>query len=280
MVRYKLDRYRKMMISNEKGEIMRSRARVSATKSQTIGLNDLDRRIKMSELTKRMARLDGCYRALMGEVEELAIQAQHSIECMTSQFILRRFDELVQYILLCTASSTGAYKELDHKLVRGISLYGDLLETYNDIAEADADSVPMDWEALFHVINANGKDGVVAGLASFAELLYDRTTFVIKAIAPISCMHYHDYFEEMLANFYETVEAFIDATTADEDRETRHTKGKMARTMIESMFIKPWLAECDGYCNEKFLSDKAPAKRAHAVKERFDALDILYRGDD
>ena len=50
--------------------------------------------------------------------------------------------------------------------------------------------------------------------------------------------------------------------------------------MIESMFIKPWLAECDGYCDEKFLDDKAPAKRAHAVKERFDALDILYRGDD
>lgn len=232
----------------------------------------------MSELIDRMGHLECMYRRLMKEVKELSDVAQNSINHMSSRFLVGRFDELLQYILMCTASACGEYKELDHKLIRGLTLHSDIIETYNDIEREVGGKLEMSWDGLFKVMNIGGANGIASGLASLAEIIYPRTEFMIKALAPVSCMHHKNYLFEITSRFRWTITAFINATTPDGDRESREAKAVMAKNMIDAIFIQPWMCECETYCN-MFLKNPEPYERAKAERALLDNLDILDEGD-
>jgi hypothetical protein len=233
----------------------------------------------MSEFTDKLGHLDGVYKRLMRDVKELSGEAENAILLMPSSMLLRTFDELVQYIALCVSSTCGEYREYDNKIIRGIASRGDLLDAYNEIEVERGGKLILTWEGLYRIMSLNGTDGAVAGLVSLAELVYDRSAFMIKALAPIACMHYESYFYNIVKKLYRTVAVFIDLTTPRGALEEIEAKADMAKNVISTMLIKPWMLECEAYCND-FLKSSDTYERVQGELKKIEKLDILYDGEN
>ena len=233
----------------------------------------------MIESNKKIEHFEDMYKRLMREVGELATSAQNSIQNMSSRFLIGRFDELVQFALLSAASSCGEYTAYDNALIERVATYSTVFEPYNDIEGNRNATLELDWERLYKIMNLNGPAGIKAALSSFMEIIAPRTEFMVKALAPVACMHYRNYFYEITKRLRYTVSSYINATVDSSEIEIKEAKARVAQVLINEIFITPWTYECETYCKE-FLKDEEALKRFYDGKKQLEEIDILDNGEN
>ncbi len=233
----------------------------------------------MSDIVKKLEHLNCMYKRTMAEVKELTIEAEKSLNFMSSDLLLSRFDELLQHILMCVAITHGEYSESDHKIIKGLALKGDLVKGYNDHSKQIGENVVIGWDALYNVM-ANLEPMHKAELqASISSCVFDRTELLVKAIAPISCLHHKNYLFEITRRIRWTIVAFINATTPN-IREDKLAKAKMGYDVLERLFVEGWLFECRQFTEMFLKNDTEGLRIAEDDHKRLSELDELETGEE
>lgn len=227
----------------------------------------------MSDLVKKLEHLDCMYKRTIAEVRELSVEAENSLAFISAELLLSRFDELLQHILMCTASTLGEYKELDHKIIKGLALKGDFVRGYNDYSKQIGENVVISWESLYKTLSELDIEKRTELQASFSSFIYDRAGFMVKAIAPVSCLHRKNYLFNIVRRLRWTVTAFINATTPD-IKEDKLAKAQMARAITDKLFVEAWMHECEQF-TEMFLKTNEGLEIARDDLKRISELEAL-----
>ena len=229
----------------------------------------------MIEATNKREYFKKMYECLLDEVADLSHSAQNALPAVTEGFLVGRFEELLQYILLAAAAWDGEYSEEENEIIAGAVTRSSLVDVYNEIEIENGGKLVLGWETLPAVMNINGAQGILALLSSFAQLVDPRTEFIVKALAPVSCMHYRNYFYEIMKRLRYTLVAFTDVCGI-EDKEGALS---VVQPIIDQYLVDPWTYECETFCKE-FLKDEEPLKRLYEGKAKLDEIDLLDKGEN
>ncbi len=231
------------------------------------------------DIVYRLEHLNCMYKRTMAELKELTVEAEKTLEFMSSDLLLSRFDELIQHILMCVAITFGEYNEIDHKIIKGLALKGDLVRGYNDYSKQIGQNVVIGWDALYNVMANLDPQHKVELQASISSCVFDRAELLVKAIAPISCLHHKNYLFEITRRIRWTIVAFINATTPDV-REDKLAKAKMGYSVLEKMFVEGWLFECRQFTQMYLNGNTVGLEIAEDDHRRLSELDELETGEE
>lgn len=234
----------------------------------------------MSDIINRLAHLKNAYEMAQKEIIKLAKVAEKRIKYMNRDFLLGRFDELLQLVLICTASALGEYRETDHRIIEGLAKKGDLVKGYNKRSKDIGENIELSWASLYNVLSNLDVVHRTELQAMLSSAVYDRAIVLVKTIAPVACEKSRHSLFRIVRRIRIVVTAFINTTTPDGALEDKLAKAKMSQAVLEKMLIAPWLMECEGfssYCEGKY---ERGVKNAKADARKITRLNDLEDEED